>query len=503
MDILDSLLGSQDSPPTADERHWSVMQEAIFDQVRNSGENLLIQARAGTGKTTTIVKGMDCATGTSLFLAFNKAISEDIKKKVNINNPYATAEVKTLNGLGHGMWWRNSRSSELDALKVKGLVRQLVGEGTEDYKEFGYAIGRAAGLAKNCAFGLETKPFHSDFTQLIDSYGFDIPEAKLDWAGTIVQEVFERSRKDLKTFDFDDQLYIPLQENWKFPYYSNVFVDECQDLSPIQHLMLRRLQAQGSRIIAVGDSHQAIYGFRGALVDSMNTLKDLFQMTELPLSISYRCAESIIAAAQQYCLDIQARPGAPQGQVIRLNRDLGDKEPEIFSNVLVLCRNNAPMFKAILRHVRAKSPCIVLTNFLESFQGFIRSFKTTRTSELRTKLDQWLEKERASAEKRGFKNKVAQLMDKYDTAVLLSNEFQFTEDVIKLLTKLGQGTTGPTFATIHKAKGLEHENVYILGPDLMPSPYATTLDAKQQEANLIYVAITRAKLKLTWGLNIY
>jgi DNA helicase-2/ATP-dependent DNA helicase PcrA len=250
-------------------------------------------------------------------------------------------------------------------------------------------------------------------------------------------------------------------------------VDECQDLSPIQHIMLERLKARGSRIIAVGDRHQAIYGFRGAKHDSMDDLKELFKMTELPLDISYRCAQSVVREAS---------------------------DPRLFDNCLVVCRNNAPMFAAILRHVRAKSPCIVLSNFLDSFQGFIRSFKTVYTTDLMVKVDRWYEKESAAAKAKGFKGKLAALSDKYETVKLLCAEFKRTEDVLGMVKRLGYGVSGPTFATIHKAKGLEHENVYILRPDLMPAIYAQSPEQKRQEANLEYVAITRAKTNLTYGV---
>ena len=49
--------------------------------------------------------------------------------------------------------------------------------------------------------------------------------------------------------------------------------------------------------------------------------------------------------------------------------------------------------------------------------------------------------------------------------------------------------------TVHKAKGLEAENVYIIRPDLMPHPKATNVES---EMNIKYVAITRAISKLTF-----
>ena len=48
-------------------------------------------------------------------------------------------------------------------------------------------------------------------------------------------------------------------------------------------------------------------------------------------------------------------------------------------------------------------------------------------------------------------------------------------------------------STVHKAKGLEADNVYILATERMPHPKATN---PKEERNICYVAITRAKKNL-------
>lgn len=489
--LLDQV--TTEAEPAAQQPAWSVLQLAIFEAIHGP-DNLLIQAVAGSGKTTTIVEGMRYANGSSLFMAFNKAIAQDIRSRAS------SGDVKTLNALGHRLWMENQPAAVLNARKSMDILEKLMGKESQDFKDHGYTLSRVLGMAKNLSFMAPEPP---DFVDLMDSYGFEIPFESQAQLSCIAVGAFEQSCQDLKTFDFDDQLYVPIREGWEFPRYDNLFVDECQDLSPIQHDMLDALKQQGARIVAVGDRHQAIYGFRGAAVDSMDRLKRKFGMLELPLSVSYRCPSMVIEAAREFCPHIQARPGAPEGVVKWQSDSVDDSgwadDPRLFSNALIVCRNNAPLFQAILRHVRAKSPCRVLTNFLDSFQGFIRGFKSTYTSDLRAKLDGWYQREREAAERKNARGKLFALRDRYETVKLLCADYQRTEDVIRMVKKLGEGTTGPTFATIHKAKGLEHENVYILRPDLMPAFYATTAAQRQQEANLHYVAITRAKATLTYG----
>lgn len=485
MNFLDSQLTD-----TPDQRVWSPFQSDIFDAARGV-DNILIQAVAGSGKTTTIIKAMFYASGRSLFLAFNKAIAMDIASRLT------AGEAKTLNALGHRMWMQNLPSSTLEARKIPLILESLCGKGSPILKDFGYAISRIIGIAKNSAFGIEGLHYLSsiDFEELFDAYDFNIPLDSLNSVAQLALQAFVRSVEDTETFDFDDQLYGPVFFDWSPPRYDNVFVDESQDLSPIQHLLLRLLHA---RVIAVGDRHQAIYGFRGALTDSMDKLKLSFQMIELPLSISYRCAGSIIDEAKFYCPSIQAREGAPIGRV-----SFTDQDPQIFPSSLIVCRNNAPLFKAILRHVREKSPCRVLSNFIEGLQSFVRHFKTSDSTQLRSKLDSWYIREREAAAEKGSLGKIAGLEDKYETLKLFTNQYKKTDEILNVIKQLGFGTAGPTFATIHKAKGLEHESVHILRPDLIPAKYALTPEAKQQESNLMYVAITRAKNELAYGQEGY
>lgn len=440
---------------------------------------------------------MDYSQGTNLFLAFNKSIADEMRVKVG-----AKGVVKTLNALGMGCFYRYRRV-ELDDRRVLGFFKVLMGEGSEDYKTFAYTLKRVVGLMKNQGLGLDGEPpDHQQVMEIIDSYQMDIPFDRLAELSLKALEAFKMSIRPSNTIDYDDQLYIPLLENWEYPFYSNVFVDECQDLSPIQHMMLDRMASRGSRIIAVGDPFQAIYGFRGALTNSIDLLRTKFRMRELPLSISYRCAQAIVRSANEQCPTLQAREGAPEGLVQhRINLDYTE-DPQLFdSGLLVLSRNNAPLFRSILRHVRAKVPCRVLSNFLESFEGFIRGFKVSSTSDLIPKLETWFATEREAALKKGFRGKIAGLTDKFETAMLLAKEFKSVDDIVYTLRRLSTSSSGPTFSTIHKAKGLEEQSVYILRPDTLPSPFAVTPEAIQQEHNLLYVAKTRAIHTLTFGIT--
>jgi DNA helicase II / ATP-dependent DNA helicase PcrA len=484
------------------EKEWSLFQAAIFSRVEHTDDNVLVEAVAGSGKTTTIVKAMEYIRGAPLFLAFNKSIATEIGNRIS------RGEARTLNSLGHRIVIQNWPRAQLNSNRVRDAIDKIL-KGYpygEPIREVGYAINRSIGLAKANAFGLEgNEPVSpSVLMELMDNYDLGVSSDIMQSAGELAYNIWMDLRRDTETFDFDDQLYLPLYNEWEFPRPDCVFVDEAQDLSPVQHAMLAAMQ--GTRVIAVGDRFQAIYGFRGASHTSMDELKKAFNMIELPLSISYRCASLIVDEAMKLCPHIRPALSAPTGRVITQEMDdLGNHgDPEFFDNgVLILCRNNAPLFRKILHYIRHRKPCVVLSNFLDSFQGWIRSFKKQYCRDLIPRLDSWYERERDAAIERGAgKSKLMALKDKYETAKMLCEQFSTTEEMLGMLKSLSQGRVGPIFSTIHKAKGLEADRVYLLRPDLVPAPWVEPeSDQYKQELNLLYVAITRAKTELTYGVS--
>lgn len=479
MNLLD-----QESLEPAPNRQWSDQQSEVFAQVAQPQANLQISAVAGSGKTTTLCEAMKHSPGQSLFLAFNKTIAQEIESRGVL------AEVRTLNSLGFRLCLKHLPGVKLDADKVRKILQPKL---TSQDAQYLFDLQKSIGFAKNAALGVISPATDWDFEDLLTN-GSDIPLAEIPRLAMIAREGFDASLANLQTIDFDDQVYLPIAQQWPFPKFSSVFIDEDQDLNPINHITLGALNHQGARIVGVGDRYQAIYGFRGALSDSISRLVHQFGMTELPLSTTYRCALAIVKLAQEFCPDIQARADAPFGDIRHA------QDPNLFPDgELILCRTNAPLFKAILRHVRARRPCQVLSNFLQTFQSWIRRFKAQSIAELKLKAELWYWKEFEAAKAKGLKGKMHGLSDRYQTLLVLCQDAKDPENIIQLLKFLESSRSGPIFSTIHKAKGLEATSVYILRPDLCPAPWDPSEEAQRQEANLQYVAITRAKEFLTFG----
>jgi superfamily I DNA/RNA helicase len=277
-----------------------------------------------------------------------------------------------------------------------------------------------------------------------------------------------------------------------------VFVDEAQDVSDIQRALLKAAMKKKGRLVAVGDPHQAIYGFRGADSEALNNIAIQFDAKRLPLSISYRCPKAVVAEAQKFVAHIQSHESAPMGDV----RRFGNYNHDMFkADDLVVCRCTAPVVKLAYHLLANKVPCTILGR--DMGKGIItlieKRLKATSIDDLRTKLVDWRSKEVDRIRKDDLDADISKIEDKYELIVT------FIEcsgaDTIPQLTRaiddlFNSDRGGVTLATVHKSKGLEANRVFILDDFLMPLKHAKLPWQLQQERNLQYVSVTRSKSSL-------
>ena len=463
--------------------NWSPQQLAVFEASKTG--NLVIEAVAGSGKTTTVLEAMHhCDAPRQLFLAFNKSIADTLRNRVPWN-----VEARTFHSLGLSML---KGKKTVAGRKVLDIIKAETSR--EVFDECGYDAARAISRAKSICLGVYSPATRADFVQVVeeaeiyfnDSFEEQILNALPRWYNT---SITIDPTLDL-IIDFDDMLLFPLLLETKFPSFDVVFVDEAQDLNYIQHMFLEKLAERGARIIAVGDSHQAIYGFRGARSDSMSELAEMFSARTLPLSVSYRCSRSVVQEAQQYVAHIQPKPDAADGLVKWLE---ADPEPvEFQATDMVICRNNAPLFGLATQFLRARVPCQLRTSHGKELIKFIKGFKAKTPTELETKVNRWFEKEAklASAKKQYYK--IAFYEERRDIVLSFTEACDTIDKIVQSITSLLYSERGTVLCSIHKAKGLEAPRVFILRQQLMPSKWATTEEQLQQETNLRYVAITRS-----------
>ena len=280
----------------------SPQQQTIFDELAKGLEfcelpffNIIVDAKAGSGKTTTIVEGMRYIPRDGLvpprvvFLAFNKSIADTLSRKCPAGVVCSTF---------HSLGFRALKGSGIVPPKVKvdgNKARKLVWNAINDREDPDTRnICRLVSMAKTVAVDVN----EIDFDDVC--YHHDIILERPERGYNIVTSVVEATLRDTDTIDFDDMLYMPIMYNISFDHYNYIFVDEAQDTNNIQLEILSRLMAPKCRLVAVGDPHQAIYGFRGANADSMSRIAERFQCKTFPLSVSYRCPKAVVREAQRY-----------------------------------------------------------------------------------------------------------------------------------------------------------------------------------------------------------
>jgi superfamily I DNA/RNA helicase len=318
-------------------------QTAILDAYHGSGDNLIVNALAGTGKTSTIEMIQAESKETRILcLAFNKAIAQEME-----NRFLSTTAVRTMNGLGHRIWMKTVSSINVNPRKVSEItkehINELKGEDKKQAWEAYWTIVEGVNLAKALGYVPEGK--YPAARRLIERREFheSLEERPSEFTKALIDHVLFLSIKTAYKgwIDFNDQVYLPALFGGTFPRFPVTLVDEGQDLNPVNHAMLDKL-ARG-RIIVVGDRWQSIYGFRGAVTQGMQTLQDKFGCKPLDLSVSFRCPEKVVKHAHWRVPSLKwVKPG---GVARRLDRQEARRLPD---EATIICRNNAPLFRTAL-----------------------------------------------------------------------------------------------------------------------------------------------------------
>lgn len=540
MALSEQMLLTRTGLPTASDYQIAIFRhvETAIDAYtsRKPVTNAVVQAVAGSGKTTTIVAAANLLPTklNAVFLAFNRDIALELKSRLPRN-----VEAKTLNALGWGILRKYAQGvnggvqPEIDGSKVWGIIRKL---GREN-KATGQFL-RTHG--KDVKFLVDMAKAHGIVPAELEGNGFESANGLRDEAATwdgilshygkfiapdirptlyrMMREVLTRSLQDETVFDFDDQKYVPVvrrtEDGNRIPCFKFdvVIIDEVQDVSPVDRALVEMVAKKGAIVMGVGDSRQAIYGFRGADTESIAKFSEAFNAVELPLSISYRCARAIIEHARNVYPVIEAAPTASQGSVDTLD----EYDTSVFTpGDMVLCRNNAPLISFAYKLIRARVPVFVKGRDIgKGLITLIESLKARDVRDLSIQLSAWEEQQRSIIIQDNPDNEdgIQKITDRADTlrVFISENVDNNVQSVIASIEDLFK-TNGRdaddakdmrgkvVLSTMHKSKGLEAEKVFILDNHLMYGRWIKPGTWQMvQETNLEYVAITRAKETLVY-----
>ena len=471
-------------------------QAEIIAAARSTSDNLLVNALAGAAKTTTLE--MICHQITSipiLSLAFNKRIADEMAKRLPSH-----VEARTMNALGHRVWMKAiGKKVSIDTRKmhtilttaIRSLPKGRQEEAWEDMsdtlgwlraaKRDGYAPPKWRGSSRFNAGSLQEwlAPYPEEPTNL----QCELIEAAL---AASIEAAYAGG------LDFDDQIYMPVCFGASWPRFPLVLIDEFQDLNALQHEMLANLANR--RLIGVGDPWQSIYGFRGAKQNGMAAARDRWQMRELSLSTTFRVPRLGVERAWFRVPHMRWRDGAPDGNIQTLG---AWSENDICDGAAIICRNNAPLFRAGLR-LLARGRHIKLIG-MDIGSGLLRILKKLGPLEMGeaamlTAIERWQSTTLLTAKNEETVYERAECLK-----VLCAP--QHDNWTLRAAIARAEGLfkqEGPIqLMSGHKAKGLEYETVFHLDPWRVPSRFARPdTEEWEQEQNVRYVIETRFKENL-------
>ncbi len=534
----------------------STYQQDILDFFLNNPQsNMLVNALAGSGKSTTACMLSEHSKTSDLYIAFNASVVEEFKKK--IKNP--KTKVMTMHSLAYSIMLynveqeskdsgekpkgfgsqRSKRTVSLDNFKPHKILDEEITKRYGRYIEFAKRVflkDNYVNLYNLCRLTLTDMSSNKDVSRLIDDHVLFLYYGDEGYSAPDISEITStlkildtKSRQQFETqgvIDFTDMLWITFNklkyDNWEVPYwalYTNIYCDEVQDFSNIQLNFLKFIKRTKGRYVFIGDFHQAIYNFAGANAQAFNQIPKMFAPVEtFDLPICYRCAKSHLSRVnREYGIPILPCDDAPLGFVKTIDKNkiseyakAGDmvisrKNKWIAEVVLDLARNGTPIFiedkemvVAIKRQILSSKCTSVGT--LEKFLQKVISNYNKKLFEIVSKnvREGGHEEERLEA--------VAETNSKIDnTSFLLEilegylenhtssdSVSKFSDFVDKLLNT----TPSPDcvrLCSIHKAKGLEATNVFVLNEAKINFDFRNSKEQNVQEKNLSYIATTRAK----------
>lgn len=504
---------------------------------------LIIEATAGSGKTTTIVDGLSVVTGKLrdklrytpsaeqsaiwewmgqhinnesdvLFLAFNNAIVDELKERI------VHGVASTIHSMGYKIL-RNSgvKCNKPNSWKTVNLYCQYMNiDNIKNLDKDGYDIlDDVKEIVKMCKDQCITEDDIDDNTLkmlcmdrqyvLLSSFDSVTPAVKyIITEGSRLKTGIMSKPIDI---DFDDMIYLPARYGFKTEF-DVMLVDEAQDLS---HGKLQLILNQDcNNYIFVGDPNQAIYGFAGADTQSFAAISEAIEeVSVLPLSYTYRCGKAIVEEARKIVGNaINYGPTNPEGVV----NDINQEDMILTEGDMLVSRVNAPLMGIAWGLVKQRKNVKVMGRDIgKGLTRLIKKLSTTGRDkskvciedpiQLTVKVEEWRSKQIQLLQNKKADTDMQQVLinDQADCICQIAEECKSVSEMVSFIDGLFDDsdlTKCIRLSSIHRSKGLEASRVFFFNPAIVPHPMAKTEEAIIQEHNLKFVATTRAINELVY-----
>jgi DNA helicase-2/ATP-dependent DNA helicase PcrA len=526
---------------------------SLDDEQRLAAESLVgptcILAGAGTGKTRTIThriaygiaKGYYAANRVLALTYTNRAAGE-LRSRLRALGA-AGVQVKTFHAAALSQleffWPQFAGVPAPQVLESKG---KLIGQAAT---ELGLKLDTAA--LRDVAAEIEWRKYSM---LSIEQYAELV--AKRPRVGSLtaeqnlaLQEQYELSKVRSQRLDWEDVLILtlgmlraePLALSHVQQQYRFFTVDEYQDISPLQHELLDIWMGDHTDLCVVGDPNQTIYSFTGATSDFLRNFATRYEDAKvLQLTQNYRSTQKIVSAANRVVAEANLVDALTShgevGDEVRVLQfaHITDEAKEVALAVREqLAAGVKPNEIAVLYRVNGQSEvfeaALADQNVDYQLRGGERFFNRPEIARAMTALR--AESNSATREDKSTFELVTDVCRSLgwtarepDAAGAERDRWESLSALIAMLTEMPEGSSLAQFAaelderkrsqhepvkpavtlsTIHAAKGLEWSNVFIVGvtEGYLPIAYASTPAEIAEEKRLFYVAVTRAKRKLS------
>lgn len=258
-------------------------------------------------------------------------------------------------------------------------------------------------------------------------------------------------------------------------------------------------------LYAAGKGGGIIVHNTGADSDAIYQIVRDFNCQSFPLTVTYRCPKTVVEMARAVGVsNIEAHETAPQGTTRTIHETEIKGEFASFTvKDAILCRNTKPLVAMAYTLIKAGVACHVEGRDIGAgLLTLVNKFVARDLEQLRDKLETYRDIQTAKLMAKGKEAQAEALTDRVDTIFVIADQCQTVDQLRSKIAAMfvdGDNEKKPTLtlSTVHKSKGREWSRVFVLGRNAyMPSRWARQDWQQVQEANLIYVAYTRAMEEL-------
>lgn len=466
-------------------------EQHLIIEAFHEGDNMVVEAGAGTGKTTTLQSCADSTNDKGIYIAYNKAIAVEAKRKFPRNVECATAHSFAFRAVGKNYVSRlEQKTWPEQAARILRIFDPIqVGEvgGEPVYLSTKRQAGLVYDMIQRFCFTTDTQVDARHMPKVTGIEGdahWELARYLTPFAARAWEDFFDPNGR--LGWNKMHDLYL---KRWALgkPRLPGQFIlfDEAQDANPCTAGVV--LDQQGKQLVAVGDRCQAIYGWRGAK-DAMQTWPAKHRLF---LTQSFRFGPAVAQEANKWLELLEAE--------LRLSGF--DKIPTTLAELpdnadAVLCRTNASVIAEAMT-AQEKDKRVAIVGGTKDIQAFAKAVK---------QLQQGMPTDHPDLSI--FKNweqvKTYVLQEGGgDLGVIVRLIENFGVDVLQRVAETAVDEKQPhdiVLSTAHKAKGREWDKVRIAADFTKPEPHPETGEINADpEFMLAYVAVTRAQKVLDRG----